>query len=124
MAKQQAQQFVEENVGVAKQQAQESVAGKIGDAQQQTEQVVQQVQSQVAVAVDQAAAQVELVRQEAARLLEEGMASKQFEAETLFAERMRETAVQMAKMESNFQTQIKDMHEQMKSDYDLHMGKK
>ena len=100
VVKQQTQQFVEEKVGVFTQQAQDFVAVKVGEVQQQAEHVVQQVQSQAAVAVNHAPAQVDFVKQEAACLLEEGMAPKQLEAEALFAERMRETAIQMASTES------------------------
>lgn len=90
----------------AKQQAEQLYTEKVGEVQQQAEQVVRQVKSQASVAVRQAEQQVELVKQEAARLIEEGVRLKETETGKKFADRIRQTELQMQTMEDHFQVRI------------------
>ena len=69
--------------------------------------------------MNQAEQQVELVKQEAARLIAGGVRLKEIETENKFADTVRQTELQMQTMEENLQLRVNNMHEQMKEDYVL-----
>ena len=79
------------------------------------------MKSQASVAVNRAEQQVEIVKLESARLVAEAASNKELETEKRFADRIRQTELQMQTMEENFQLRVNHMHEQMKDDYALEL---
>ena len=75
------------------------------------------MESQASVAVTQAEQQVQLVKLESARLVAQAAKNKELEIEQRFAERIRQTELQMQQFEDNFRVRVNNMHEQVKEDY-------
>ena len=110
-----------EKVEQVKNQAERINTDKVGQVQQQAAQEIGEIKSQAFVAADQAKRQVELVKLESDRLVSEAARLKEEETERKFAERIKQTELQIQQVGEHFQSRVNEVRGNVKEDYALEL---